>query len=270
MTYLNNIKSILPSWLEKEISVNNYKNYQTLDFPFLDCNNDYLRLYIVYKEDGNLYFTDDGDSYSSLAERIIGAKNSISSFFDDKVIQIVNSLPMVKFNTTTKELYNDCKPTDDLGFIISMMIEAMISFSVACNFSVFPQETKKVTMKFKKTFEYDFLKKNNCNFDTNPKVMGEELGEHTFDYLVYSKQNNYIKLLNDRDSTTKKALLYDWKDVRNYKNLPPLIAISKGDDPQKIQNKKENERLSQIIRNNNILLFSAKSDRTKIDRILSA
>ena len=34
MTYLNNIKSILPSWLEKEISVNNYKNYQTLDFPF--------------------------------------------------------------------------------------------------------------------------------------------------------------------------------------------------------------------------------------------
>ncbi len=270
MTTLNNIKSILPNWLEKEAIVSNTAKGFLLDLPFLDINNDYVRLRLVSKDDGSVYITDDGDSYSTLWERTSGMKAPASSFFEESFKDLISALPKVEFNDKTKEIYSSCSINDELGLVIAMMIEGVIRCTSAVALASFRQDAKRKADNFKKSFELNYLAKFHCSYEHDPKVAGKELSEHTFDFLVNGRQGNYVKMLNDRESQTKKALLYDWKDVVGYENLPPLVAISKSGEPKNPKNKKEDESLSSIIRGSNIIVFSEADDAQRIENYFSS
>lgn len=269
MTKLNNIKSILPTWLEKEVIVSGTDKCQIMDFPFLDIDNDYLRLYLIDKGD-DLYITDDGEAFSSLWERTSGMQQQqYVSFYEESFKHLVSTLPLVEFNEKTKEIYKNCNSSDDLGFVITMMIEAVIRCVSVASLTSFRQSSKKKTDNFKKSFEHNYLVKNSCSYEANPTVPGRELNTHSFDFLVMGRQSNYVRILDNRESQTKKALLYDWKDVVDYEKLPPLVAISKSGEPKNQKNKKENDSLSRIIRRSNILVFSEAEDAQKIENFFS-
>lgn len=270
MMKLNNIKSILPNWLEKEMIVTGTDKCQILDFPFLDIDNDYLRLYLIDK--GNdLYITDDGEAFSALWEKTSGMQQQqYVSFYEESFKRLVSTLPLVEFNENTKEIYKNCSSSDDLGFVITMMIEAVIRCVSVTVMTSFKQDVKKKTENFKKSFENNYLIKNGCSYEPNPTARGKELEAHIFDFLVMGRQSNYVRILDNRESQTKKALLYDWKDVVDYEKLPPLVAISKSGEPKNPKNRTENERLSRIIRSNNILVFSEAEDRQKIENYFSS
>ena len=271
MKSLNELRDILPFWLRKEVIVSDRGKYRTLDFPFLDVNSDYMRLYVVEKDDDSVYLTDDGESYAAFWERLNGLQDrSLSSFLEESLKRTVTSLPGIDFNNETKEICRLLGKSDDIGFTISMLIEAMIRCSSLCTLTSFQQAPKKNTTKLRAAFEQKYLIKNRCSYEPDPEIPGVELSTHTFDFLVTGRQDNLVRILNDRESQTKKALLYDWKDVVDYEKRPPLVAVSKSGEPKNPKNRNENDRLTRIIKANNIMLFSEHDDAQKLDNYFSS
>ena len=104
MKSLNELRDILPFWLRKEVIVSDRGKYRTLDFPFLDVNSDYMRLYVVEKDDDSVYLTDDGESYAAFWERLNGLQDrSLSSFLEESLKRTVTSFPGIDFNNETRK-----------------------------------------------------------------------------------------------------------------------------------------------------------------------
>jgi hypothetical protein len=198
------------TWLKDNMKFKNIKsNIVSIDSPFLDRHNDYIRIYIKKNKDNLFYLTDDGFSLYDL-------KISGVSFTEKqkKILEVFINGQGIKYNEKTGELY--CESTwEDLPQKKNDLMQAILNVG-----DMFLVSTPYIKTLFFEEVAGFFKKKN---IPATPDVFVEGRGyKNKIDFLIPSTkggEEKIIKLVNRPGREIFQRLLFLFLDIKNGKTI---------------------------------------------------
>lgn len=240
-------------WLKDNIQFKNVKkNVISVDSPFLDRHNDYIRIYIKKLGEDTFYLTDDGFTLYDLS--ISGVSLTEKK---KKIFSIFINGQGVKFNEETGELFVE-STWEELPQKKNDMIQSIIN--VGDMFLVSTPYVK--TLFFEEVSR--FFKKN--EIPATPDVSIEGKGyKNKVDFVIPSTNGNekLIKLINNPGKGYYQRLLFLFLDIRNGKTVhsdsDQFLIIN---DEDKIINEKDLE----VIRKYSVepILWSKRDEKVNL------
>lgn len=194
-------------WLKDNIKFKNLKkNIVSIDSPFLDRHNDYIRIYVKKVKENLFYLTDDGFTFYDL-------KNNGFSLTEKKkkIFEVFINGQGVKFNEKTGELFVESS-WEDLPQKKNDLIQSILN--VGDMFLVSTPYVK--TLFFEEVARY-FKDKN---IPATPDVFVEGRGyKNKIDFLIPAIKGNekIVKLVNRPGKEIFQRLLFLFLDIKNGK-----------------------------------------------------
>ncbi|MBN1275498.1 DUF1828 domain-containing protein [Candidatus Woesearchaeota archaeon] len=200
------------NWLRERISFKDIPSNEegvkiaSIDSPFLDTHNDYLRIYVVYNEKSDSYkLTDDGMTYYDLKTNNL----ELTENRKDILSQFINGLG-VRFDNDTSEIFIECKESD-LAKSKHKLIQAMINIG-----DMFILSKPYVKALF---FEdvANFFAEHSIPATRDVTIEGKGFS-NKIDFVIPSRKKEenekIVKVINSPSNTGYRAVLFTLSDIR--------------------------------------------------------
>ncbi len=194
-------------WLKNNIRFKNLKkNLVSIDSPFLDRHNDYVRIYIKKIKEDLFYLTDDGFTFYDL-------KTSGFSLTEKKkkIFEVFVNGQGIKFNEETGELFVESS-WENLSQKKNDMIQAILNVG-----DMFLVATPYIKTLFFEEVAHFFKKKN---IPATPDVFVDGKGyKNKIDFLIPSINGNekLVKIVNNPGRRIFQSFLFLFLDIKSGK-----------------------------------------------------
>lgn len=221
--------SLYLNWIKQNIEqfkVNN--NTFRLTLPFLDRNNDEIEIYIIQKDDGTFYITDDGATLNDLQ---LGGFDIFGSNRRKMILDsIVSAYGITK--TDDNELVANCT-MQDLALKKHMLAQCMIKVS-----DMFYLSKSNVQSVFLDDVQ-NFFDHNDVRYAENIIITGKSKLTTHYDFLITRSSRSTersIKVINNMDLNAARNTIFAWSDTKETRQPGTKLYTIIQDVDKKVSN----------------------------------
>lgn len=192
-------------WLKQKVVFSNLPKAIEITTPFLNSNQDYIQIYAVPRDNGDIYLTDDG---STLNELYLAGFEYSSGKRKELIEAIIKSYGVSLsendelFVNTSKQSFPNRKHS-----LLQAMIKVndMLLLSRRNVKDLFTEDVK------------NFLKQHDIRAMPNFSLTGATGYTQKFDFAIPASRNageRFIQAFNGLDKTKVQSTLFAWDDIK--------------------------------------------------------
>ncbi len=207
-------------WIKKNVFITKIgKEKWVVETPFLDRHNDYLEIYIVKKQNGLYFLTDDGFIFSDLKS----SGFELSSPKRKELFKLALIGIGVNFNEKTQELYVETDLTG-IGKSKHNLVQAMLSID-----DMFMMAGPTVSTLFKEDVK-SYFRRSGIPFNHDIRVIGISMYEHNIEIAIPSvkdKPETFIKVINNPIKQSAEHAIFVLNDIKGFrKNVKGMVIFN--------------------------------------------
>lgn len=201
-------------WLKSEITYSTIGEYCEINVPFLDNNNDYLQFYVKF-ENGEVYFTDDGQTINEL--EMSGLK-----FTSARSKQLKYIISQYGVQLLDNEFFLKA-PVQEFAKKKHAFIQCLLKVN-----DMYMLSRSRVASTFMDDV-IDFFEKKEIYPIENVQFVGTSGFSHNYDFVLQRTKNNPERMclaVNNATKTNVGNIIFSWNDTKTVrKNESRLIVL---------------------------------------------